>query len=47
MALAYLLENASPDERAEIYAMAPGQQRSLAELAYNDPDREHVILGGQ
>ncbi len=43
-AMAYLLNQASPDERARIHAMSPAQQRELAELAYKDPDRQNSIL---
>ena len=39
-ATAYLLEQASPDERGRINAMSPAERRQLAETAYRDPDTE-------
>jgi hypothetical protein len=44
-ALRYLIEQASPDEKARVLAMPPDQQRKLAKLAYEDPDRGDQILG--
>ena len=43
-AMAYLLEQARPEERARIHAMSPAEKRKLAELAYQDPDTEKRIL---
>ena len=39
-AMAYLLDQAGPDERARINAMNPAERRRLAETVYRDPDRE-------
>ena len=43
-AMAYLIENATPEERAKIHAMTPAEKRRLADAAYRDPDREDAIL---
>ncbi len=43
-AMRYLMEQASPEERAEINAMSPDQRRMLAETAYRDPDHSEAIL---
>ncbi len=43
-AMAYLLDQAAPEERAKIHAMSPAEKRRLAEIAYRDPDRESQIL---
>jgi len=44
-AMAYLIDQATPEERARIHAMSPAERRRLAELAYRDPDSEDRILG--
>lgn len=44
VALQYLIEHATPEERARIHAMSPAEKRKLAELAYQDPDTEKRIL---
>jgi len=42
-ALAYLLNQAGPDERARINALTPAERRRLAETVYRDPDKEEQI----
>ena len=42
-ALRYLMEQASPVERARISEMSPDERRLLAETAYRDPDLEEKI----
>ena len=42
-ALAYLIDQANPEERARIHEMTPDQRRLLAETAYRDPDSEEQI----
>jgi len=44
VAMAYLLDQAGPDARAQINAMSPAQQRLLAETLYQDPDQEEQSL---
>jgi hypothetical protein len=39
-AMAYLLDQAGPAERARINAMSPAEKRVLAETFYRDPDQE-------
>lgn len=43
-AMAYLLDQAGPDERARINAMSPAERRKLAETVYQDPDQEEQAL---
>ncbi len=43
-ALAYMIEQARPDERARIHGMTAAQKRELAELALRDPDTEEQAL---
>lgn len=43
-AMRYLMEQATPQERAQINAMPPDARRQLAEIAYRDPDRTDKIL---
>jgi len=43
-AMAYLLDQAAPDERARINAMTAAERRRLAEIVYRDPDQEEQIL---
>lgn len=38
--MAYLLDQAEPDERARINEMSPADKRRLAQTAYRDPDGE-------
>ena len=44
-ALRYLMEQASPEERAKINNMAPAEREELAMTAYKDPDHSDKILG--
>jgi len=43
-AMVYLLDQAGPDERAQINAMTPAQRRRLAETIYRDPEQEEQVL---
>ncbi len=43
MAMQYLLDQAKPDEKAQINAMNPAERRSLAETAFHDPDKADYI----
>jgi len=42
-AMAYLLEQAGPDERKQIGAMSPDQRRKLAETVFRDPDEQEQV----
>lgn len=43
-AMAYLLDQAGPDERAQINALTPAERRQLAKTVYRDPDQEEQAL---
>jgi hypothetical protein len=44
LTLAYLLDQAKPEERARIHEMDPAAKRQLAETALKDPDHEDQAL---